>query len=207
MTAAKVPRRPPRELHHTAEDLVIVQRPVWRIHPTSGRHVLAWSQLREYGPVMTSRWDPQQAPPSPQPDRAVMYVAMDLRTAAAEVLQTTRTIDTSSRAPHATSWTPTRPWQLLDLTGDWPLRNGAASAPTAAPRTTCRAWAQAIHSQWPHLDGLLTRSTMTAEPMPVLYAHAADTFPTAPDFSEPLSAPLIWSVMQQAAASIGYGIR
>jgi hypothetical protein len=155
---------------------------------------------------VTARYDPHPQPPGNHPGAGVSYTATDIKTAAAEVFQTSRRIDPTTGAPYATSWTPTRPLQLLDLTGDWALRNGAAHALAHASRPVCRAWSRAIHQTWPDLDGLWAPSTMTGRPMAVLYEPAASAMPSRPAFSEPLDAPVVWSILDRIAADIGYTI-
>jgi hypothetical protein len=204
---AKVPRTPPAPLTLTATDITDLKETLWRVHRTTGPHVLSWSELRDYGPLGHMRYDPH--PPGPataHPGFGVSYAALDVTTAVAEAFATTRLIDVTSGAPHATAWTPARKLDLLDLGGDWPLRNGAASALTAANRPVCRAWAHAIHTELRSVDGLLAPSTMTGRPIVVLWDNSADSFPSSPEFSRPLSHPLLWTVAQQAAEHIGYRI-
>lgn len=106
-----------------------------------------------------------------------------------------------------TSWTPVRALRLLDLTGDWALRNEAAHALHAARRSTGRAWSNAIRDTWPWLDGLWTPSTLTGRPVVALYETAADSFPAVPAFSRALDNAVVWSVVADAARGIGYRIR
>lgn len=165
---------------------------------------MAWAQPRTYGPLAFP-WDPHPNPRSEYPGYGVLYAATDLRTAVVETFQATRRVNTLTAVPYATSWTPTRPVRLLDLTVDWALRNGAAHAPAAAPRPTCRMWSKAICEQWPDLDGVWMRSTMTGEPFVALYETVLDSFPHLPSFSRPLSHPRISALMSSIANSIGYG--
>jgi hypothetical protein len=150
------------------------------------------------------RFDPHPLPLGDHPGVGVIYAATDIDTAVAEAFQSTRTVDTVSGHPHLTSWEPARPLRLLDLTGTWALRNHAANSLSAAPRSTCRAWAQVIHETWPDLDGLWVVATTTGDPSVVLWGPAADTFPANPGFSRPLKAPVVLSLMESAAAHCGY---
>ena len=203
----KVPRAPRQPLSLRDSDLVTVIGPLWRVHRSSGPHVLAWNQLRRYGPVAHMRYDPHTPGPARlHPGFGVTYAAPDLTTALAEGFATTRVIDVTAGAPHATAWTPSRPLELLDLGGQWPIRNGAAAALTAANRSVCRAWAHAIHAQLQPLDGLLAPSTMTGRPIIVLWEQSQDSFPTSPVFSRPLSYPLVWGLVKHSAEAIGYTI-
>lgn len=202
--AGKVPRNPPAQLQRRNRDVVTVNDPVWRIHRTQGRHVVAWNGFRTYGPVSSARYDPHPKPAGIQPGFGVSYAASELATPVAEVFQTSRRINTIAGGPYATAWTPTRPLELLDLTGDWALANGAAHALAAAARPVCRTWSQAIRTTWPDLDGLWAPSTMTGAPMVVLYEPAATAMPDRPAFSQPLAAPVVWSVLDAIAGDIGY---
>jgi hypothetical protein len=187
-------------------DLVTVRPTLWRIHRTTGDHLRPWDGYRTFGPLASARLDPHPLPTEDHPGYGVLYAATELYTALAEVFQTNRLINTHTGAPHLTGWTPTRSLQLLDLTDTWPIRNHASAALTAAPRPTCRAWARAIHSQWPDLDGLLSPSTMTATPTITLWEPSASAIPRRPDFSRPLNHPMLWTLVHLAAARIGYDL-
>ena len=202
----KVPRTPPGHLVKEPDDIVDYTAMVWRIHRTQGQHVLPWNALRTYGPLPSMRWDPHPGPHPTPTTIGVLYAATDIATSLAEVYQTTRVVDTHTGAPTLTAWQPTRPVRLLDLSGTWLLRNSASAALLAAPRSTCRRWACAIHSTWPDLDGLYAPSTMTGRPNIVLWNNAIDSIPALPSFSRPLGHPLIWSITQASAAQIGYRI-
>lgn len=177
---------------------------LWRVHRTAGEHVLAWNALRTFGPLPSMRWDPHPSSlPGPHTE-GVLYAAADIATSLAEAYQTARVIDTRAGATRLTGWEPARPLGLLDLSGTWLIRNNASAALLAAPRSTCRGWARAIHTAWPQLDGLVAPSTMTGRLSVVLWSAAADSIPQAPSFSRPLSHPLVWSIANAAAADIGY---
>jgi len=134
----------------------------------------------------------------------VTYTGLDVPTVIAEVFQLTRVIDTHRRAPYLTSSQPTRTLSLLDLTGTWPLRNGASHLLTSGPKRVCRQWARAIDGRWPDLDGLWSVSTMTGHPMLTLFTAAADAFPERPSFSRPLTTPALRGSLPAAAEGIGY---
>jgi RES domain len=202
----KAPRTPPAQLIREPHDLVDYTATLWRIHRTAGEHVLPWNTLRTYGPLPSMRWDPHPGAEPISTAEGVLYAAADIGTSLAEVYQTTRVIDTRAGAPTLTAWQPQRGLRLLDLSGTWLLRNSASAALLAAPRSTCRRWARAIYTTWPELDGLYVPSTLTGRPNIVLWNAAADSIPTMPSFSRPLTHPLVWSIAQAAAAEIGYHI-
>jgi len=151
------------------------------------------------------RFDPHPDPLG-EHDDGVLYAAMDLATALAEVFQAGRAIDVRSFAPWVTSWTPVRNLALLDLTDTWALRNGAAPSLSSAPRSVCRAWSRAIRSSWPELDGVLTPSNMTGRACVVLWNPARDSFPSRPAFSRPLASPELLAVARHLATQIGYRV-
>lgn len=203
----KVPATPPADLSREPRDVLSVRPVLWRIHRTRGSHVLPWNGFRTFGPLPSGRFDPHAPPPADQPGNGILYAALSLTTAVAEVFQTTRRVDTDSGAPCLTSWTPSRQLRLLDLTGDWALRNGAAHALAAAPRPTCRTWSRAVRTAWPDLDGLWSHSTMTGEPVVALYEPARSAVPDSPLFSRPLDHPVVWSIVAACAAEIRYAVR
>jgi hypothetical protein len=202
----KAPRRPPQQLIREPHDIADYTGTLWRVHRTEGEHVLPWNTLRTYGPLPSMRWDPHPGPHPISGAEAVLYAAADVATSLAEIYQTTRVIDTRAGAPTLTAWQPQRRLRLLDLSGTWLLRNSASAALLAAPRSTCRRWARVIYTTWPELDGLYVPSTMTGCANIVLWNAAADSMPTMPSFSRPLTHPLIWSITHAAAAEIGYHI-
>jgi len=139
----KLPRHPPYELTLQDSDLVHLgtHQVLWRVHSTSGPCVLPWDGLRHVGPT-TGRWDPQVPPPGTSA-RGVLYAALDVTTVVAEVFQDTRVVDRVTWSPHLTGWHPARDLTLLDLTGAWPVRQGASHVLTAGRRSVCRPWTRA----------------------------------------------------------------
>jgi hypothetical protein len=188
------------------DDVIAGRTVLWRCHRTLGARVVPWNGLRHFGPLPTMRFDPQP-PPAGQSEEGVLYAATDIATALAETFQATRVIDSVGFGPHLTAWEPTRPLQLLDLTGAWALRNGASHALASAPRAVCRAWARAVRETWPDLDGLWAPSAMTGKPAVVLFSPAVDSFPTLPSFSRPLAHPAVLAIAAQAAKTTGYTLR
>jgi RES domain-containing protein len=152
------------------------------------------------------RYDPHPEPTDTSTE-GVLYTATSLATALAETFQATRVVDSRSFAPQITAWTPTRDLRLLDLTGSWALRNGAAFALATAPKSTCRAWARQIRATWPDLDGLWAPSTMTGGANVVLWNPAHSSLPAAPDFSRPLAEPTVHAITTRIARhELGYRV-
>lgn len=196
-TYPKRPTQPVAPLTRQESDIRVEQPVLWRVHRTVGENVLAWSALRHWGPAVTMRFDPHPPPPRIHEDVGVTYAALDLTTAVTEVFQQQRVVDTEGGRPKATAWQPTRPLQLLDLTEDWALRNGASHSLVSGPRSTCRTWARAIAETWPELDGLWSQSTLTGRLNVTLWAPAADSFPPHPDFSEHLASAPMWAILRE----------
>ena len=136
-----------------------------------------------------------------------MYAAADMDTALAEVYQRGRVIEpTGPNTPYVTVWHPSRPLRLLDIRGQWPVRQGASHSLNTGPQPVCRRWAHAIalHPQRP--DGILYTSSMTGGNAAALFLPSADSFPATPELSLPLSDPGLVGVINGAAERIGYAI-
>ncbi len=202
----KLPLPPPAEqLDYGPEHLhdLDAGTVLWRVHRTSGGHVVPWNRLRYWGPSATMRFDPHEPPPHTQ-DRGVSYTALTVPTALAEVFQQTRVINSRRGTPYLTAWSPTRALSLLDLTGNWPIQAGASHVINTGRRDYCRAWARAIHTAWPELDGLWHHSSMTGGDAVTMFTHAGDSFPSRPMLSVPLDHPGLRGHLLAAAAQLNY---
>jgi hypothetical protein len=200
----KLGRAPgPAELTDQSEDWVALPTSsvLWRVHRTAGGHVVAWHHLRHWGPS-DARFDPHLRPPSVQ-SVGVSYTSLDVPTCLAEAYQVRRVVNTVFEAPYLTAWSPRRELHLLDLSGTWPVRNGASHAINTGRHDLCRGWARAIYERWPAADGLYYRSAMTGRPSVALWTAAVNSFPARPGFSHALAAPMVRGLLQQAADEIG----
>lgn len=193
-------RYQPERLHHLDSESVL-----WRVHRTSGDHVVPWNQLRHWGPSPTMRFDPHEPPPRMQV-RGVSSTALTVPTALAEVFQQRRVINTRRGAPYLTAWAPACALTLLDLTGIWPIQAGASHVINTGRRDHCRAWARTIHTAWPALDGLWHHSSMTGGEAVTLFTHAGDSFPARPMLSLPLDHPGLRAHLLDAATALGYRV-
>ena len=211
---AAAPKLPPPRLHRIREvggayTVLPAGSTVWRIHTAAGVHALAWNELRRYGPIRRFRFDPQPpGPPALHPSEGVMYLAPDIATCVAEVFQDTRSIRPAA-AQSLSGFETATELELLDLTGDWPLKVGAAHAinATGAMQTT-RAWAVAFRTCFPNADGLWYLSSLTGRPAVALFSPAADrgVFPVAAAFSTQLDNPALRPWLLKAAVDIGYRV-
>lgn len=179
---------------------------LWRVHCTSGEHVVAWDRLRYWGPAFDDALRPVRTTATRPGPPGVSYAALDVPTALAEVFQRTRVVNSSRGTPYLTAWSPARPLTLLDLTGTWPIQARASYAINTARRDHCRAWARAVHTASPDLDGLWHHSSMTGSVAVTLFTHAADSYPERPLLSLPLDHPGLRGHLLSAAAQINYRI-
>ncbi len=177
---------------------------LWRIHDCTGPHVVAWNELRFYGPIASCRWDPHPPPTRTHADTGVSYLATAIPTALAERFQQTRLINTHRGCPYLTAFSMSRPLHLLDLTHGWPLQIGASHAINSGPKHRTRAWARTLTAAWPDLDGLWSESSMTGQPCVTVFTRATDAFPSTALFSEPLDHPGLAAPLAAAANAIGY---
>jgi hypothetical protein len=198
---ARLPLPPARSVLVTeldrAHDVVAVQPEtrLVRIFTAHGNHPQQWNSFRYTGPLPHGRFD-QQSPgrggqPVTDPANGVLYFGLTVRTSGAEVFQTSSTVDRKTRGPRLVIVRPTRTLQLLDLTGLWPTRVGASQEISSGPKKITQAWARAIRSALPDLDGLWYRSSMDSGfPAVCLWDPPAGTaLPIAPDVLLPMDHP------------------
>lgn len=178
---------------------------LWRIHATTGPHVLAWDALRTFGPLSSARFDPHPEPAREQAE-AVGYFAQDWATCLAEVFQVNREIRLRRRDAHVTGFELTTTLRLVDLRDTGAVALGASHAINTGPKNVCRRWSQALREAFPEADGLATVSAMTGRSSTTLFAPAARAFPVRPGLSMPLVHGGLWSRIATAAAEIGYTV-
>ncbi len=190
------------------EDLVGVDRPLWRVFPTTSTHATAWNTLRGWGPV-AARFDPHPPPPALHTDHGVLYAGSDAVTALAEAFGTNRTVDVKTGDPWLVKFTlDVGQVQLLDLTGSWPTRAGASQEIWTSPdRQRTQRWARAIATRFDTLDGLLYGSSMRGAGFHniALWAPAAAVIAAATvHFAEPLAHPAMAAMIQDTCIRLGY---
>lgn len=172
-----------------------------RIYSRAGPYPTTWREFRFDGPVASARFDPHVAGER----RGVLYAARDLMTCVAEVFQGTRVVDRDVNARCIAVFRLTRPVRLLDLTGDWPTRAGASQAIASGPRPRAQAWARAIYTAYPRLEGIWYSSSMHGgHPALVLFERADSAVPAVPELDIPLSHPGLLPGLTRAAGSLGY---
>lgn len=182
-------------------------RVVWRVYKAAGSHPSAWNAFRYHGPVAIGRFDHQAPPAHDDPDRGILYGALDVIGALAEAFQDTRTIDRSRREPWLVGFELELDLVTLDLAGLWPTRAGASIAIATGRRDTAQAWSRRIYDAYPDIQALLYPSSMAGGSLNLaLYERANGHLPFHPRFQTPLTHPGLVLPLQRIAAQLGYGL-
>jgi hypothetical protein len=175
---------------------------IWRLYFQAGAHPTTWKQFRAWGPT-AARFDHHVPPPSIQ-EREILYGAVGPQaaaTAVAEAFQANRVVERVRRAPTWVAFATTSDLALLDLTGTWPTRAGASMAIASGRRDRARRWSRAVHTAYPHVQGLFYCSSMNAnEPCVALYERAIRVMPSNPEFHRLLSDPIVLTMLENACA-------
>lgn len=179
-----------------------------RIHDTGGTYPSAWNELRCWGPHPTFRFDPHPdgSPTMHSSTFGVSYVALDSATAFAEVFRNTRII-APTQGQTLTVFPAQISLRLLDLTGTWPVRVGAAHAINGSEnKAATRAWARAFHQTYLDAHGLLYLSSMTGRRAIALFENAAQdgVFPADPSYTRSLRDRASRGILLAVADEIGY---
>jgi RES domain len=209
VSAAKLPRTPPKDLPARQPDLYRwgTEGALWAVLNGRGPHARAFGTMRSYGPLSSARFDPHPEPAGHTSGELALYAAADLLTAIAERYQRRRLLHLADPTdPIAYSWRPTRPLNLVDVTGVGAVRLGASHAINSGPKAVCRRWARSVRAAWPSADGMRYVSSMTGHDCVVIWAPGGDSFPPAPAFAEFMASPGSgWqSRLQHACAVLGY---
>ncbi|MDA2893342.1 RES family NAD+ phosphorylase [Mycolicibacterium sp. BiH015] len=180
----------------------------WRVHRTSGEHVLAWNAFREHGPHL--RFDPHPPPAGQHAGVGVWYGASGPTPALAEAFLTTRTIDRFRGDPYLTGLRFTREVRLLDVATDsagaWPTRAGGTFALSTGPHSVTQRWARRITEAFPDLDGVHYNSRFAGQPCLALFNPSATAMPVRPVLSLPLTHPGLAVRIATAAHRLGYHV-
>ncbi|QHC58829.1 RES family NAD+ phosphorylase [Rathayibacter sp. VKM Ac-2760] len=204
----KVPLTPPAAFVTDPSHLRDYSGALWRVYRTGGRHPGAWDTLRHHGPVPGMRFDPHPPPEGDHPSVGVLYAATEAVTALGETYQRRRVIDRVQSAPRLVGWRPARPLTLLDLTGEWPVRNGAAAAIQMGAKRATQPWARAIEERLRDVDGLWHLSAVTGTPLVTLFSRAerVPAFPRRPSFHTALDDVTADPVVLHAAQRLGFAV-
>lgn len=178
---------------------------LWRVYRAGGRNASSWRAFRSFGPIANCRFDHHPPPPGDHPGYAVLYAALDAKTAVAEAFAERRTVHTSAERPYIAAFRCTSDLRLLDLGSDWPTRAGGSQLISSGPRASARAWSRAIHEEFADLDGLAYPSSMSGHSSNIaLYQRAEPAFPSSPEANLPLDHPALRADLIRWADELGY---
>lgn len=180
-----------------AEDIVAVHTStrLVRIFTARGFHPQRWNTFRYTGPLAHAEFDPQpvseDGSPATSSENGVLYFGLSVRTSVAEAFRAESAVDRRRGAPFLVVIRPRRTLRLLDLSGLWPTRIGAARDLVSGSNEVKQSWARAFRAAFPDVDGVWFRSSMDAgQPAICLWdPPAASALPAAPDVLLPLDHP------------------
>jgi hypothetical protein len=191
---------------HTATRLI-------RIFFARGMHPQRWNTFRYTGPLPHAEFDPHPYGPDGSPnashENGVLYFGLSVRTSIAEVFRGASLVDRSTRSPFLVVLRPRRTLRLLDLSGLWPARVGAAQELSSGPKEFKQSWARAIRAAFPDLDGVWFQSSMDAgQPAICLWdPPAASAMPAAPDVLLPLDHPGLDLPLARVCEELDYSLQ
>ena len=211
---AKLPRRPDSErLRRLAPEIVTLgpETVLHRIYSRGGDHPTLWNAFRRFGPL-TSRFDHHEtdADGAPRPqERAILYAALDVPSAFAEVFQHNgRRINRRRREPWLAAFRLGTPLELLDLCDTFALRAGASMKLHTDTVLVAQRWSRAFHAAYPGIDGVRYPSSLTGRPCIALYERAEPALAERAElrFNRALADPALQEVIRRVADQIGYAI-
>ncbi len=178
---------------------------VWRIYFRGGQHPMAWHEFRHFGPT-AGRFD-HHAEPKRRQSRGILYATAGtdaFLTALAEVFQETRHIDRHLDDPWLVVFALRAPLQLLDTSGEWPVRAGGNMAIHSGSRKRARDWSRAIYRDYGDADGIWYPSSLTNRSCLALYERAKPAMPAGPVLHEALDSPKLVAGLTQLATRLRY---
>ena len=211
---AKLPRYPDREKLRRVEADVVALEPgtvLHRIYSRGGDYPTTWNAFRRFGPLR-SRFDHHEADEDGSPrlqERAILYAALDIPSAFAEVFQHGgRRINRRRREPWLASFRLDASLSLLDLGGTYALRVGASMKLHTDTVSTAQRWSSAFHEVHTEIVGVRYPSSLTGRPCVALYERAEATLQTSTEllFHRALSDPALHDVVRQVADDIGCAV-
>lgn len=178
-----------------------------RIYRRGGGHPTLWNDFRYYGPI--ARFDHQQRDDkgrAQEQARGILYFALDIPTALAEVFQERRTVNRTDSQPWLVSIKLANDLSLLNLTDTFCAQAGGSMKLVSGPVIYAQNWSRAFYERYEGIHGLYYPSSLTNRPAVALYERAldADPFPDTPRFHRELSNPLLIEPLRNACREIGY---
>lgn len=183
-----------------------------RIFFAGGMHPQRWNTFRYTGPLPHAEFDPHPPDvdglPTSSHDNGVLYFGLSVRTSVAEVFRATSLVDRRTRSPFLVVLRPRRTLQLLDLTGLWTTRVGAAMDMATGSQGVKQSWARSIRAAYPELDGVYFRSPLDAgDPAVALWdPPAASGLPATPDVLLPLDHPGLDVSLARVCEDLNYTV-
>ncbi|WP_062383391.1 hypothetical protein [Demequina iriomotensis] len=199
-TPAALPREP---VDFRDDDFVTWSDELWQIVDSADLRPGPVFTGRAVGSHPDLRWDPHRLDDRPQPDRAALYLQPTLTGAVVDRWADTRHIDTAAGSPWILSATPEVPLHLLDMAGNWALRNGSHHSLMQDSPAHCRAWIRAALDAKPDLDGVYTLSDRHGRHV-VLYPAGIAKLPDGPTRAIHLPDPWAAIALDEIAERIGY---
>ena len=123
-----------------------------------------------------------------------------------EVFQETRVIDRRRNEPWLAAMDLAATVQLLDTSGDWPVRAGGNMAINSGHRSKARAWSRVIYDSYADAQGIWYPSSITNRECAALYERASGALPPAPAFNERLDSPKLLAALSQLADTLNYDL-
>ena len=180
---------------------------LWRIYFGSGDYPTRWNAFRYFGPT-SSRFDHHLWPKRVQ-TRGILYATSGpdaVLTALSEVFQETRVIDRHRNEPWLAAIDLGASLQLLDTSGEWPVRAGGNMAINSGNRGKARGWSRVIYDSYPDAHGIWYPSSITNRECIALYERASGGLPSAPAFNERLDSPKLLASLSQLADTLNYDL-
>lgn len=182
--------------------------PLHRIYRRGGDYPTLWDGFRYYGPI-GGRFDHQECDAkgrAHEQTRGILYFAVDVPTALAEVFQEKRTVNRGDSRPWLVSIKLANDLSLLNLTDTFCVQAGGSMKLVSGPTVYAQNWSRAFYERYDDIHGLYFPSSLTNRPAIALYERAlgANPFPDTPRFHRALSDALLIEPIRNACKEIGY---
>lgn len=207
---AKLPNTPDlKRLQELPPSLISLSRQtaLHRIYRRGGGYPTRWDDFRYYGPI--ARFDHQQRDGmgrACEQARGILYFALDIPTALAEVLQERRAVNRTDLQPWLVSIKLANDLSLLNLTDTFCAQAGGSMKLVSGPVAYAQNWSRALYERYEGIHGLYYPSSLTNRPAVALYERALDAepFPDTPRFHRELNSPLLIEPLRNACREMGY---
>jgi hypothetical protein len=207
----KLPNAPdPKRLQALPPSLLSLPAgtPLHRIYRRGGEHPTLWDAFRYYGPT-GARFDHHRRDAkgrAHEQARGILYFAVDVPTALAEVFQEKRTVNRVAARPWLVSIKLANALSLLNLTDTFCVQAGGSMKLVSGPTVYAQNWSRAFYERYDDIHGLYYLSSLTNRPAIALFerARSVQPFPDTPRFHRALSDALLIEPLRNACRAIGY---